>query len=121
MTAHASELPWVGDVLHFWFDELGRKAWFARDAAVDGQIRTRFLPLIEELAAQTIEEALTSADRALASVIVLDQFPRNIFRGEARAFAPDAAALKIAKAAIARGLDQQLRADRRVFLYLPFE
>ena len=64
---------------------------------------------------------MTSADRALATVIVLDQFTRNVFRGTARAFATDALALAIAKAAIDRGLDQQISPDRRVFLYLPFE
>ena len=92
-----------------------------KDAAVDAQIRDRFAPLIDQLAAQPVDEALTSADRALATVIVLDQFPRNVFRGTPRAFATDARALDVAKAAIDRGLDQELPADRRVFLYLPFE
>lgn len=121
MAAHVPEPGWVGDVLRFWFDDLGRKAWFAPDTAIDTQIRERFLPLISELVAQPVDQALSSADRALATVIALDQFPRNIFRGEARAFATDAAALAIAKEAIARGLDKQLPIERRVFLYLPFE
>jgi uncharacterized protein (DUF924 family) len=121
MTAPAPEPDWVDDVLSFWFDELGRKAWFVKDAAVDAKIRDRFLPLIEQLAAQPVDAAVTSAGRALATVIVLDQFTRNVFRGSARAFATDALALGIAKAAIERGLDQRLPADRRVFLYLPFE
>lgn len=121
MAAPAPERAWVGDVLRFWFDELGRKAWFVKDAAVDAQIRDRFAPLIDQLAAQPIDEALASADRVLATVIVLDQFPRNVFRGTARAFATDALALDIAKAAIDRGLDQQISAGRRVFLYLPLE
>ena len=108
-------------MLRFWFDELGRKAWFVRDAAVDAQIRDSLPPLIEELATRPVDEALASADRALATVIALDQFPRNVFRGTARAFATDALALAVAKAAIARGLDAQVPADRRVFLYLPFE
>lgn len=121
MTAPVPEPAWVGDVLRFWFEELGRKAWFVKDTAVDAQIRDRFAPLIDQLAAQPIDEAVTSADRALASVIVLDQFTRNVFRGTARAFATDALALGIAKTAVDRGLDQRLPADRRVFLYLPFE
>lgn len=121
MVAHAPEPQWVADVLRFWFDELGRQTWFVRDVAVDAKISDRFLPLIEDLAQQPIDEALSGADRALATVIVLDQFPRNAFRGEARAFATDALALLVAKAAIARGLDQQLPLERRVFLYLPFE
>ncbi|HEY8248446.1 MAG TPA: DUF924 family protein [Hyphomicrobium sp.] len=121
MTVQPAEPPWVDDVLLFWFDGLGRKAWFVRDAAVDTQIRDRFLPLIEELATRPVEDALASADRALATVIALDQFPRNVFRGAALAFATDARALAVAKGAIARGLDAQVPADRRVLFYLPFE
>ena len=121
MTAPASEPAWVADVLRFWFDQLERKAWFVKDAANDAQIRDRFAPLIDQLAAQPVDEAVASADRALATVIVLDQFTRNVFRGTARAFATDALALDIAKAAVDRGLDQHLPTDRRVFLYLPFE
>ena len=118
MTAPAPEPDWVDDVLSFWFDELGRKAWFVKDATVDAKIRGRFLPLIEQLAAQPVDAAVTSADRALATVIVLDQFTRNVFRGTARAFATDALALGIAKAAIERGLDQQIsRRPARVPLF----
>jgi uncharacterized protein (DUF924 family) len=121
MSAPAPEPAWVGDVLRFWFGELDRKSWFVKDAAVDEKIRTRFGALIEELASRPADEALTSPDRALATVIALDQFPRNVFRGTARAFATDALALAVAKAAIDRGLDSQVPAGRRVFLYLPFE
>ena len=121
MNPSPPEPAWVGDVLGFWFGELGRKAWFVRDAAVDETIRARFGPLIEELTTRPVDEALTSPDRALATVIALDQFPRNVFRGTARAFATDALALAVAKGAIDRGLDSQVPADRRVFLYLPFE
>ena len=112
---------WVGEVLGFWFGELGREAWFRKDAAVDAAIHERFLPLYERLAASPARDALASADRALASVLVLDQFPRNMFRNSARAFATDALAREIAGAAVAQGLDTQLDASRRVFLYLPFE
>ena len=59
MTEQASEPQWVADVLRFWFEELGRKGWFVRDAAVDAQIRDRFLPLIEQLASRPVEEAST--------------------------------------------------------------
>jgi uncharacterized protein (DUF924 family) len=117
----AVEPGWVGDVLRFWFEELGRKAWFVKDTAIDAQIRERFLPLIVELATLPVEDTVTSADRALAAVIVLDQFPRNAFRGTARAFATDAQALAVATQAITRGLDRELPAERRVFLYMPFE
>jgi uncharacterized protein (DUF924 family) len=76
--------------------------------------------VLEELTAQAPDAAL-GPQRALATVIVLDQFPRNIFRGNARAFATDALALAVAKAAIVRGLDGKLPREQRVFLYLPFE
>ncbi len=121
MTGRTAEPRWVGDVLRSWFDQLERKVWFVKDAAVDAQIRDRFLPVLEELAAQAPSAALASPQRALAAVIVLDQFPRNSFRGQARAFATDALALEIAKAAIGGGLDRQLPQAQRVFLYLPFE
>jgi uncharacterized protein (DUF924 family) len=120
MTA-APQPAWVGDVLDFWFGTLGRKSWFVKDAATDAQIKDRFLPLIEELSNTSIDAALTSADTALATVIVLDQFSRNVYRGDPRSFATDAQALAVAEAAIARGLDAQLPAERRVFMYLPFE
>jgi uncharacterized protein (DUF924 family) len=121
MTASTSEPPWVGDVLSFWFDELGRDAWFAKDEGIDAQCRDRFAPLIDEINARPIGDAVSSADHALASVIVLDQFTRNIHRDTPRAFAYDELARAIARLAIAVGLDQRLAPERRIFLYLPFE
>jgi uncharacterized protein (DUF924 family) len=116
-----TEAPWVEDVLRFWFDELGRKLWFVKDDAIDAAIRERFAALIDELAVGDIEDAVSLPDRALASVIVLDQFPRNIYRGTPRAFENDGLARAIAKLAVALGLDQRISAERRIFLYLPFE
>jgi uncharacterized protein (DUF924 family) len=121
MTRREPEPSWVRDVLRFWFDDLGRSSWFVKDASIDTQIRTRFLPLIDQLAAAPVDEALASADQALANVIVLDQFSRNVFRDTPRAFATDAQALAVARGAIDRGLDRELPPERRVFLYLPFE
>jgi uncharacterized protein (DUF924 family) len=122
MAAHASEPGWVGDVLRFWFDELGRKKWFARDEATDAACRERFGHLIDEINTRPFEESVQSPEQALASVIVLDQFTRNIYRGTPRAFAYDELARGLARLAIALGLDKRiLLADRRVFLYLPFE
>ncbi len=121
MRNDAPSAEWVDDVLGFWFQELGRKPWFRKDAAVDQAIRTRFLPLLETLASRPAEEALTGCKRALATVLVLDQFPRNLFRNSPRAFATDALAREVDDGAIARGLDTALDADHRVFLNLPFE
>jgi uncharacterized protein (DUF924 family) len=108
------------DVLDHWFS-LDRNAWFAKDPAVDEAIRARFLGLYERardggLAAWT-EEPRT----CLALVIVLDQFPRNLFRGEARAFGTDADAREAAGVLLDRGWDKDLTPLERMFAYLPFE
>lgn len=121
MTSASAEPKWVKDVLHFWFDELGRTSWFAKDDGIDAACRERFAPLIDEINARPIEDSISSADHALASVIVLDQFTRNVFRGTERAFAYDELARAIARLTIAVGLDQRVLPDRRIFLYLPFE
>ncbi len=115
-----SEPPWVGDVLAFWFEEMREADWFARSDATDALIRARFLALHERLT-QAEDSDVTSPRTSLASVIVLDQFSRNLFRGTARAFASDELALRLARQAIARGFDQAMTAGQRLFLYLPFE
>jgi uncharacterized protein (DUF924 family) len=82
-----TEPAWVGEVLRFWFDELAQDDWFRRSDAVDTRIRERFLPLHERLVATDDLEA-TSLRQALAAVIVLDQFSRNMFRGSPQAACP---------------------------------
>ena len=116
----ASEPGWVRDVLAFWFDELGPAQWFAKDAALDERIRARFQPLHARLAASA-DPPIDTPAQALATVIVLDQFSRNLHRDDARAFAADALARRLADAAIARAFDAQVDASRRMFFYLPFE
>ena len=74
----AADEKWIGEVIGFWFDELGPDAWFRKDAAVDQTIRKRFLILYEVLAKRLAAEALASPERALATVLVLDQFRRNL-------------------------------------------
>jgi uncharacterized protein (DUF924 family) len=113
--------PWVAEVLGFWFGDLGRAGWFRKDAATDSAIRERFAPLIDEIDTRALEDLVADADRALASVIVLDQFTRNIYRDSPHAFAYDDLARAISKLAIAVGLDQRLPVERRIFLYLPLE
>jgi uncharacterized protein (DUF924 family) len=117
----AADEEWIGEVLRFWFDELGSAAWFRKDAAIDAKISARFLILYEVLAKWPASEALASPDRALATVLVLDQLPRNLFRGSARAFATDVLAREVANGAIAKGFDAGFDKDRRLFIYLPFE
>ena len=112
------------EVLEFWFDvsldaAQRNKRWFAKDAAFDAEIRRRFLPLYEAASAGRLGAWKSSAREALALVIVLDQFPRNMFRGEGRAFAADGLARDAARALLP-GLGQ-LQPEERLFACLPFE
>jgi uncharacterized protein (DUF924 family) len=108
------------DVLAFW-RAAGEKKWFAKDDAFDAEIRTRFLPTYEAAAHGELSAWEATPEDALALTIVLDQFPRNMFRGDARAFAADATARDIADRAIQRGFDAQVPPGERMFFYLPFE
>lgn len=111
---------WAEQVTRYWFEELPPQAWFRKDTHVDDAIRERFAALHDEIA-RIRPERLTTPRDCLAAVIVLDQFPRNMFRGSPRAFATDALALLISQHAIAAGLDQQLDRQQRWFLYMPFQ
>jgi uncharacterized protein (DUF924 family) len=112
---------WAAAVLQFWFGELSSQQWFKADAAIDERIRARFLALHDRVAETPDDALLADARDALAAVLVLDQFSRNMFRGSPRAFASDAKALAVAAAAIAKGYAARLSKDQRLFLYLPFE
>ena len=108
-------------VLDFWFREAGPEAWFKRSDAFDETCRDRFLALHEDAAAGRLDGWAGTADGALALLILLDQLPRNMFRGSPRAFATDPKARGIARDAIAAGFDLALPAERRIFVYLPLE
>ena len=107
-------------MLDFWFG-VEPKKWFSRDEAFDAAITQRFLPTYEVAAAGQLDGWENTADSALALVIVLDQFSRNMFRGSPRTFAADARALAIAKGAVERGFDKTLDVQKRTFVYLPYE
>lgn len=107
-------------LLTFW-KNAGFKAWFTKDAAFDEAFRSQFLDAHEAAARGELKSWENEPDTALALIILLDQFPRNAFRGTARMFATDAAALAAAKAAVARGFDTNVDASLRLFFYLPFE
>jgi uncharacterized protein (DUF924 family) len=107
------------DVLAFW-RAAGPDKWFTKDDAFDAEIRARFLATYEAAAAGQLAWDGDPAG-ALALVIVLDQFPRNIFRDSARAFAADPLARQVTTGAIDRGFDQQVVLAERSFFYLPFE
>lgn len=108
------------DVLKFWFEEISQEAWFKKDANFDEMIRQRFLKTYQAARADDLKSWQTTAEGSLALVIVLDQFPRNMFRDKPQAFATDAQALKISKQTIANGMDQTLPKTQRWFMYLPF-
>lgn len=112
----------------FWFgaadaDGYGqdRQEWFAKNPAFDREIERRFMRVISAAAQGQLDMMAESPEGAVALVVTLDQFPRNIYRGDARAFAHDAHALEIAHAALDKGFDDDLIPVMRKFLYLPFE
>lgn len=111
---------WVGQVLAFWFSELDEEDWWKKNPALDARVRSRFLGVHERLTASGAIEA-TRPRPILAAVIVLDQFSRNMFRDTPRAYATDPIARRLAREAITQGFDEGMRAEERMFLYLPFE
>lgn len=108
------------DVLDFWFSARVRPQWFAASPELDEEIRATFLDTCRAAAAGRLTDWAQSPRGALALVILLDQFPRNLFRGDARAFAAGTQALRVAGAAIDRGFDARLSDEQKGFLYLPF-
>ena len=111
----------IDRVLHFWFDECTPEQWFTSDPGFDARIVDRFGALLGACAAGTHDGWAAEADGALALIVVLDQFSRNVYRGSAKAFAQDAKALSVAKEAIAAGFDAAQPMPRRMFFYMPFE
>ena len=106
-------------ILAFWRDA-GPDRWYSRDDAFDAEVRRRFFELWQCAAAGERSSWETSDDGALALVIVLDQFPRNLFRGDIRTYASDALAHEVAHRAVERGVDARIDPALREFLYLPF-
>ena len=120
-------MPTSQEVLDFWFGAPSdpsygefRQAWFEKDEAFDAEVGERFGELYERAASGELDGWREEAQSALALVIVLDQFPRNMFRGDGRTHATDAKALETSRYAIERALDRELPAFQRMFLYMPF-
>ncbi len=107
-------------ILAYWFGELSFEDWFTRNDAADETIRRRFRPTWEAWRERVPASALLEPDDALAAVILFDQFPRNMFRGTADAFATDPLALALAGNALAAGFDTAVAENRRSFLHMPF-
>ncbi len=116
------------EILDFWFGCEGeegygefREAWFTKDPEFDREIRDRFETVYKEAASGELDSWKEEAQSCLALIIVLDQFPRNMFRGDARMYAADELALAAARYALERAYDRELARFQRVFMYLPFE
>lgn len=117
MSEHADDpIP----ILEFWWSA-GPEKWFTRDEAFDDDIRARFLGAYERAAAGAHEDWCERPHGALALILLLDQFPRNLFREDKKAFATDAEAVRIADQAVSRQFDLVFPVPHRRFFYMPFE
>ncbi|WP_371395605.1 DUF924 family protein [Fretibacter rubidus] len=114
----------VADILSFWFEETPRARWFNATDAFDSDIRARFettaLALANDVSSKDAHPWEDSADGALAVIIALDQFPRNMYRGTRAAFAWDPLSLSVAKRLCSDNRDLKITQDRRAFVYMPF-
>ena len=116
-----ADLRSPAEVREFWFCERARRLWFEKDPAFDDEIRTRFGTTVAAACAGELGGWAAETEGCLQLVVLLDQFPRNIFRGTPRAFAADPMARQVAGRAIDRGYDLRTPIDRRFFFYMPFE
>ena len=116
----SNKLATPADILSFW-RAASRDKWFEKDDAFDGEIRARFLTIYQAAAAGRLVAWEDDPEGAPALAIVLDQLPRNMFRGDARTYAADPLARAVVDRAIARGFDQSFPPVERRFFYLPFE
>jgi uncharacterized protein (DUF924 family) len=107
------------EILRFW-RAAGRERWYEPDGSFDADVRSRFLELWQKAAAGELSSWETTDDGALALAIVLDQFPRNMFRGDIRSYSSDALAREVVSRAIDRGADTRVEAALLEFLYMPF-
>lgn len=106
------------DIVSFW-QQAGYDKWFNKDDAFDATVRDRFLPTYEAAAAGRLADWEKTPKGALALIIVLDQFPRNMFRGSAQSWATDPLARDVTKRALAEGFDTQVPEELKTFFYLP--
>lgn len=118
MDAPPSNHATAAAVLAYW-QEAGPAKWFKKDLSFDDAFRSLFIGTHESAARGELEDWAATADGALALLLLLDQFPRNAFRGSARMFATDALALQLARRSISAGFNQQVDAGLRNFFYLP--
>lgn len=112
---------WAAALLDFWFNQVGEEGWYSHDPVLDQHCIDRFALLWSEKRMLPPESFLDRADDALAAVLLFDQLPRNMFRGQAQAFATDPIAREVARGAIALGYDIQIGGAGRLFFYMPFQ
>ena len=108
------------EIIKYWFEEITPKQWWVKDTDFDALIKKRFLSTYKQAIAGELYTWRDSALGRLAEIIVLDQFPRNMFRGEARSFASDALALCLSQEAVRNKADKELKGKQISFLYMPF-
>lgn len=108
------------EILNFWFDDIDKSKWWIKDIDFDQLIKEKFLDIYVAASNCELYQWRQTAKGRLAEIIVLDQFPRNMFRGTARSFSTDLLALALAQEALAAGADCKLTAIQRSFLYMPF-
>ncbi len=108
------------EVLNFWFNDLTPNDWFTKSDDLDNQIKQRFLNIYEQTKAGENEYWRKTPKGRLAEIIILDQFPRNIFRDTSQAFSTDNQALTLSQEAIRSGADKNLNDTEKQFLYMPF-
>jgi uncharacterized protein (DUF924 family) len=108
------------EVIAFWRDA-GREKWFVKDEALDAELKARFTDLHFAAARNECSDWCDTPDGTLALLILLDQFPRNMFRASGHAFATDPLALSIARQAVGKGFDREVDPPMAIFFYLPFE
>ena len=114
------EPPLYIEIVSFW-RAAGRKRWFAKDEAFDQEIRERFEAVHMAASRGEFADWADEAEGCLALLLLLDQFPRNLYRGSAHSYATDPLARSLARKAVEAGFDQQVEPELRPFFYLPFE
>ena len=108
-------------LLTFWFSDEAKKHWFFQSDAFDQKLKDQFMDLYKQAAAGVLDHWKSNPKSCLALIILLDQMPRNFFRGDGKSHATDAHAVKIAKYAIEQGYDLNMLDTEKMFIYLPFQ
>lgn len=107
------------EIINYWYSDRIRKHWFASTPELDQEIKTKYEPIWQQAAGGKLEEWNNTPDGCLALVIVLDQFPLNMFRGTAKSFQTESKAIEVTISAINSGFEKKLDKDKLSFLFMP--